>query len=159
MLHTGCRHGEIRNLKWQEVGADTLDLADSKTGPRRVYLNSEARTIIDRQPRTSSPYVFPSPLNPSRTIGNKPYLWYLIRKRAGIDDVRLHDLRHTFASHAVMQDVPLPVVARLLGHSQTTMTLRYAHVADHEVEAAAARIGTVISDICEDQGTWFRSTT
>ena len=152
LFYTGCRHGEIRNLKWQEVGADTLDLADSKTGPRRVYLNSEARTIIDRQPRTSSPYVFPSPLNPSRTIGNTPYLWYLVRKRAGIDDVRLHDLRHTFASWAVLRGIPLPTVARLLGHRQVSMTLRYAHVHDKEVEAAAERVGKTISNICGSSG-------
>ena len=144
LFFTGCRYGEIRNLKWQEVGADTLDLADSKTGPRRVYLNSEAYAIIGRQPRTSSPYVFRSPLNPSRTIGNTPYLWYLVRKRAGVDDVRLHDLRHSFASHTVMQSLPLPTVAKLLGHRQVSMTLRYAHVHDKEVEAAAERVGRII---------------
>ena len=62
-----------------------------------------------------------------------------------MEDVRLHDLRHTFASHAVLQGVPLPVVSRLLGHKRPSMTLRYAHVADREVEAAAERIGMAIA--------------
>ena len=71
-------------------------------------------------------------------------LWYRARKEAGIDDVRLHDLRHTVASQAVARGVALPTVARMLGHSDPTMTLRYAHVSDREVEAAAERIGKVI---------------
>ena len=71
-------------------------------------------------------------------------LWYRARKEAGIDDVRLHDLRHTVASQAVARGVALSTVARMLGHSDPTMTLRYAHVSDREVEAAAERIGVVI---------------
>ena len=70
-----------------------------------------------------------------------------IRSRAGIRDVQLHDLRHTFASQAAMQGIPLPVVARLLGHAQVEMTLRYAHVSDRDVEAAAERIGRVMAGI------------
>ena len=73
--------------------------------------------------------------------------WYRIRKEAGLDDVRLHDLRHTYASHAVMQGTPLPVVARLLGHSDPTMTLRYAHTGDAETAGAAERIGAMISGL------------
>ena len=72
-------------------------------------------------------------------------LWKKVRKLAGIEDVRLHDLRHTFASQAAMQGIPLPVVARLLGHAQVQMTLRYAHVSDRDVEAAAERIGGVMA--------------
>ena len=70
-----------------------------------------------------------------------------MRRQAGIEDVRLHDLRHTFASHAVMRSVPLPVVARLLGHAGTPMTLRYAHVSDRETEAAAERVGDALAFI------------
>ena len=145
---TGCRVSEIRTLKWKEVGEGTLNLTDSKTGPRTVYLSGEAREIIEQQRRTDSAYVFPSPINPSRPLWPTWRLWYLVRRRAGIEDVRLHDLRHTFASHAVMLGVPLPTVARLLGHRQVSMTLRYAHVADRDVEAAAERIGTAIVAIC-----------
>ena len=75
-------------------------------------------------------------------------LWYRARKEAGIEDVRLHDLRHTFASHAVMSGVPLPIIAKLLGHSRCSMTLRYAHVHDKDVEAAAERTGMAIAQLC-----------
>ena len=68
-----------------------------------------------------------------------------IRSRAGIRDVQLHDLRHSFASHAVLRGIPLPVVSRMLGHKRPSMTLRYAHVGDRETEAAAECIGTAIS--------------
>ena len=68
-------------------------------------------------------------------------LWRKVRREAGLADVRLHDLRHTFASQAVLAGVALPVVARLLGHVGERMTLRYAHVSDRDVEAAAERIG------------------
>ena len=146
LLLTGCRTGEILKLRWREVGGDTLELEDSKTGPRQVLLGPEARAIIERQPRSGSPWVFPSPMNPARARTDLS-LWRRVRKLAGIEDVRLHDLRHTFASQAAMQGIPLPVVARLLGHAQVQMTLRYAHVSDRDVEAAAERIGGVMAGI------------
>ena len=146
LLLTGCRSGEMLKLRWREVEDDTLELEDSKTGPRQVLLSPEARAIIERQPRAGSPWVFPSPVNPARARVDLS-LWKRVRKLAGIEDVRLHDLRHTFASQAAMQGIPLPVVARLLGHAQVQMTLRYAHVSDRDVEAAADRIGGVMAGI------------
>ena len=98
LLLTGCRRGEILKLRWREVGVDTLDLEDSKTGPRQVLLSPEARAIIERQPRSGNSWVFPSPVNPARARVDLG-LWKRVRKLAGIEDVRLHDLRHTFASH------------------------------------------------------------
>ena len=146
LLLTGCRTGEILKLQWREVGNDILELEDSKTGPRQVLLCTEARAIIERQPRSGSPWVFPSPVNPARARFDVN-LWKKVRKLAGIEDARLHDLRHTFASQAAMQGIPLPVVARLLGHAQVQMTLRYAHVSDRDVETAAERIGGVMAGI------------
>ena len=71
LLFTGCRRGEIVNLQWTEVKGDMLDLAASKTGPRRVYLSEQAQDIIERQPRSGSDYVFPSPaIRPGRCRGN-----------------------------------------------------------------------------------------
>ena len=146
LLLTGCRTGEILRLRWREVNSDTLKLEDSKTGPRQVLLSPDARAIIEQQPRSGNPWVFPSPVNPARARFDLS-LWKKVRKLAGIEDVRLHDLRHTFASQAAMQGIPLPVVARLLGHAQVQMTLRYAHVSDRDVEAAAERIGGVMAGI------------
>ena len=147
LLLTGCRRGEIVGLRWFEVGEDALMLVDSKTGPRRVPLNGPARRILKRQPRGESPFVFPSPRDPSRPRCSELRLWRQVRREAGIEDVRLHDLRHTHASHAVMNGVPVPVVSRLLGHSNTRMTLRYAHLGDREIEAEAERIGAAIADL------------
>ena len=145
LLYTGSRKSEIKNLKWSEVEGDTLRLADSKTGPRTVHLSADARAVIERQRRTVGPFVFPSPSNPGKPFGKDLPLWNRVRERAGLEGVRLHDVRHTYASQAVMKGVPLPVVARLLGHREVTMTLRYVHVGDREVIAAAERIGEAIS--------------
>ena len=148
LLLTGCRVSEIRCLRRRDLKGGTLDLGDSKTGPRPVYLSAEARAILDRQPRHAGPYVFPSPKDAGRPRSPIDGFWLRVRRRSGLDDVRLHDLRHTFASHAVMQGLPLPVVARLLGHRNVRMTLRYAHVRDREVEAAAERVGVEIASLC-----------
>ncbi len=129
LLLTGCRRGEIVELRRSEVHGDMLVLVDTKTGPRKIPLGTEARRILERQPRTESSYVFPSPRDPSRPRGRILPLWERVRREVGIEDVRLHDLRHTHASHAVMNGVPVPVVSRMLGHSNTRMTLRYAHLA------------------------------
>lgn len=148
LLLTGCRRGEILNLQWREVHGDTLHLTNAKTGPRRVFLNGSAQELIARQPRNGSPWVFPSPLDSTGPRKNINAFWVAVRKRAGLEDARLHDLRHTLASQAVLQGVSLPVVARLLGHSKAVMTLRvYSHVADREVEAAAERIGGILSEL------------
>ena len=147
LLLTGCRRGEIVRLRWSEVQGDALMLAESKTGPRKVPLNSQARRILERQPRGDSGFVFPSPSDPSRPRCDHLRLWYRVRKEAGIEEVRLHDLRHTHASHAVMNGVPLPVVSRLLGHADVRMTLRYAHLGDREIEEAAERMGQAVADL------------
>ena len=147
LMLTGCRKSEVIRLKKQEVFGNTLRLSDSKTGPRTVFLNADAKAIIGRRMAGDSPFLFPSPFDPERPLCREPLLWHMIRKEAGIEDVRLHDLRHTYASHAVMQGTPLPVVAKLLGHSRATMTLRYAHTGDRETEAAAERIGGMISGL------------
>ena len=97
LLLTGCRRGEILNLQWSEVGEDILELVDSKTGPRTVFLSPKAKAVIERQPRSDSPWVFPSPSNREKPRSANAFdrIWKLTRKRAGIEDVRLHDLRHS----------------------------------------------------------------
>ena len=144
LLLTGCRRSEILTLRRSDYREGHLFLPDSKTGPRNVPLNAGARRILERQPECGSAFVFPSPRDPARPRGLNLPLWYRVRQEAGIEDVRLHDLRHTLASHAVMNGVPVPVVSRLLGHSNVRMTLRYAHLGDREIEAAAESIGQSI---------------
>ena len=80
----------------------------TKTGPRTVWLNEAARAILDRQPRTGSRYVFSSSKDPARPCTRDVSLWFRARKEAGIEDVRLHDLRHTVASQAVAQSIAVP---------------------------------------------------
>ena len=147
LLLTGCRRSEIVRLRWSEVDRDKLVLADSKTGPRTVTLNTPARRILERRPRGGSPFVFPSPRDPALPRSRNLAFWDRARREAGIEDVRLHDLRHTHASHAVMNGVPVPVVSRLLGHSDVRSTLRYAHLGDREIEAAAERVGQSIAAV------------
>ncbi len=147
LLLTGCRKSEIMRLRREEVKCDRLELADSKTGARTVLLNIQAREIIARRvAQGDGPWVSPSVRGSSRPQHDGLPLWYAVRRKAEIEDVRLHDLRHTVASQAVLNGVPLPVVARLLGHSNIAMTMRYAHVGDAEIEVAAERIGRTIAD-------------
>ena len=144
--------GEILKLQRSEVdGEGRLNLADSKTGPRTVWLCQAARDVLDRQPRASNPYVFPvGRLRPDRPLSDTLCLWRRgVRKEAGLDDVRLHDLRHTVASQAVARGVPLSTVARMLGHADPRMTLRYAHVGDRDLQADAERIGKTIEAAME----------
>ena len=149
LLLTGCRRGEILKLKWSAVDGDVLRLAKAKTGPRTVWMSEAAQAIIARQPHTESAYVFPSPRDPTRPCSDELRVWYRARKEAQIEDVRLHDLRHTVASQAVARGVPLPAVARILGHSHPRMSLRYTHVGDRDAEAAAERIGKVVTQALE----------
>ena len=150
LLLTGCRKSEILKLRWSEVDGDVLRLAEAKTGPRTVWLSEAAQAVIARQPRSGSAFVFPSPRDPAETQSRHLGLWHRARRQSGLEDVRLHDLRHTVASQAVARGVPLPTVARMLGHTQPSMTLRYAHVGDREVEDAAERIGTTIAAAMTD---------
>ncbi len=126
-LLTGCRGQEIVPLHWTECREGHLrrHVSDSRTGPRMVRLLSSARRILDGLPR-GPPWVFASARTKghisSSTVGK---LWTSIRAEAGLLDVHLHDLRHTYASHTVKQSTFLPVVSRLLGLARPTMTMRY----------------------------------
>lgn len=112
-----------------------------RTGPGKVYLSPGALEIIERRMIAPGEYPFPSPRTPERPVSENLDLWYRIRREVGIEDVRLHDLRHYYASQYVMAEVPLPVVSQLPGHSQRAMTLHYSHIADRDVEAAAEGVG------------------
>jgi integrase len=122
-----------------------LELGDSKTGRREVYLPPAARDLLMTLPRVDG--------NPHVIIGAKPgsHLvnikdsWAAIRQEAGLEDVRLHDLRHTFASLGVQSGMSLPLIGKLLGHTSQQTTARYAHLSDDPLRAAAEAIGVDIA--------------
>ena len=145
---TGARLSEILTLRWEHVNFDrsVLRLSDSKTGPKTIYLNAPAVELISELPRIeNNPYVIPGQKDGARLINlGKP--WRLIRTEAKLDDVRLHDLRHTFASIGAGVGLGLPVIGALLGHTQAATTQRYAHLADDPLRQGVDLIGQKISD-------------
>lgn len=144
LLLTGCRRGEVLGLQWQDVRGNRLKLRDSKTGPRTVWLGDDARALIDTLPRIRNvPWLFWNP-RVKKPIGEFTDYWHDLQVRAGLTQVRLHDLRHTFASHAAMNKETLPMIGRLLGHRNHQSTTRYAHLDDEHVLDAAEQIGTAI---------------
>jgi integrase len=155
LLFTGCRRGEICTLRWTEAGKDVLNLADSKTGARTVWLGPKAIAVLvearaaQKNTGRCSEFVFPNPKNLQQGLGDFFNFWRNLLKRAGIVEFRVHDLRHSFATDLVQKGVPLPVVSRLLGHSHIRMTARYAHASLADAELAAERIGKRIMALLE----------
>ena len=141
LMLTGCRKSEVLSLQWEWVNFELgiLSLPDSKTGAKIVHLGMPALELLKGLPRVrGNPNVFPS----SRTDGHLVGLhriWVRIRRRAGLEGVRIHDLRHSFASVAVSGGESLYLVGKLLGHSKSRSTERYAHFADEPLKAAANR--------------------
>jgi integrase len=121
-----------------------LRLSDSKTGPKVVYLNTAALEVLAGIERAKdSPHVVPGK-KPGTHLSGLDGPWGWIRDKAGLRGVRLHDLRHGFASVGVSSGLSLPVIGRLLGHSKIATTDRYAHLADDPVRTAAETIGSTI---------------
>lgn len=147
LLLTGCRSGEVASLQWSDVKGNRLKLRHSKTGPRTVWLSDEARKVIAALPRQRSvPWLFWNPVLGKAVlrIGNH---WPSSCDRAGLGGVRVHDLRHTFASHAAMNKETLPIIGRLLGHRNSQSTLRYAQLDDQHVLSAAEQFGAAIDQL------------
>ena len=147
LMLTGCRRNEILTLRWEHVDLDAAEihLADGKTGARTVHLSPSAVRVFEallRKP--GNPWVIP---------GNKPDTHMtdidgsceVIRTRAGLHDVRIHDIRHSFASRALALGEGLPIIGRLLGHRQVETTARYAHLARDSVTKSAERISISIA--------------
>ena len=149
LMLTGCRLSEIMNLRWEYVALESaeLRLPDSKTGAKVVHLGAAAVAVLRGIARAeSNPWVITG-RRPGTRVASLHYPWALIRKRAGLDDVRLHDLRHSFASGGLLVGEGLPMIGKLLGHSQVQTTARYAHLADDPVKAAADRIAGRIAEV------------
>ena len=144
LLLTGCRRGEIVTLKWRFYREGKLFLPDSKTGPRTVWLSSAARKVLDALPRTSV-WVFPSSRTDRfLTAEGIRRVWYRVRAEAGYQDVRLHDLRHSYASIAMAHGETVLTIGRLLGHRDPETTLKYTHSADSMVREAVDTVGAAL---------------
>ena len=144
LLLTGCRTGEIVTLKWTFYREGKLFLPDSKTGPRTIWLSSAARAILGGLPR-SVVWVFPSPRTDSCLTAAVVYpVWYRVRAEADLCDVRLHDLRHTYASMALARGETVLAIGRLLGHRDPATTLKYIHLADSMVREAVDTVGVAL---------------
>lgn len=136
---TGCRRGEIIHLKWSEVKGRRLKLIDSKTGPRLVWLGAEAQAILEGLPRKrGDERVFPFEGQAESTVGG---FWRQLRKSVGLEDVRLHDLRHNYASFAARSSETVPMIGKLLGHASVSSTQRYTHLDDATILRAASTVG------------------
>ena len=139
LILTGCRLGEIMTLKWDYVDFDecALRLPDSKTGKKVVHVGAPAVEYLhSAHPIDGNPWVITGTL-PGKPLSDLQPFWQRVRARAGVKDVRIHDLRHTFASTAVASGQGLPMIGKLLGHTQVQTTARYAHLAAEPVKLAA----------------------
>ena len=148
MLYTGARRGNVMEMRWTDV--EILDgehgvwnIPRTKSGKsQRVPLNVGAVAILEAQKHVrdmGNPYVFPG-RKLGQSLKTVQQTWERVIRKAGIENIRLHDLRHTFASHAVTNGVSLLAVSKLLGHHSPTMSSRYAHLADRSLHQATKQI-------------------
>ena len=148
LILTGCRLGEIMTLKWEYVDFDehALRLPDSKSGKKTVHLGTPAVECLQTAQRIhGNPWVITGTL-PGKSLSDMQPFWQRTRARAGLKDVRIHDLRHTFASTAVASGQGLPMIGKLLGHTQVQTTARYAHLAADPVRSAADSVATSLRE-------------
>lgn len=137
LLLTGCRLSEIKTLKWFYIQGNVIWLPDSKTGRRRVLLSDTALSVLDQIPRLpDNEHVIAGEVD-GQHITDLQRPWQRIRKQARLDDVRIHDLRHTHASLAAAAGHSLPQIGYLLGHTQSQTTARYAHLEDASARQAS----------------------
>jgi integrase len=147
LAFTGARKSEIATLRWREVDLDRgyLRLGDSKTGAKVVPIGAPAIEILSALPHVEgNGYVFPASSGAGHFQGTER-VWRTARAVAGFPSLRLHDLRHSFASVGLARGDALPVIGAILGHADVKTTSRYAHLADDPVKAAADRIAQTVA--------------
>ena len=156
LMLTGCRKSEILTLRWEYVALDAneLRLPDAKTGARVVPLSPSAVRLLAGFPcHNGSPWVIPGRKSGTH-MRDLDDAWEILRSRAGLRDVRIHDLRHSFASRALALGESLPMIGKLLGHRKVDTTARYAHLARDSVHESAARIAdSIAADILGENST------
>ena len=146
LVLTGCRRNEIMGLAWDDLDfeAGEMRLRDSKTGGRVVPMPPPTAEVLADLPRVDgNPWVFPGRKKGAHQT-NINDSWDRVRKRARLDGVRLHDLRHTFASRALAIGEGLPMIGALLGHRKIETTARYAHLARESIQASTAKVADSI---------------
>ncbi len=152
LILTGARRGEILTLKWNYIDYEqqTIRLPDSKTGAKSINLNAPTIEVLQSIPRqVNNPYVIVGKVHGQQMVNIfKP--WDLVRKAAGLNDFRIHDIRHSFASTAAESGASLLHIGKLLGHKKSTTTERYAHIANNPVKELNENIGNLIKDTMEN---------
>jgi integrase len=147
LILTGARLREILNAKWEQIDIERglIFLADSKTGKKPLYLSAVAQEVLADIPRVEgNPHVIAgSKEGAPRSDLKKP--WAAVSRAAGLEGLRIHDLRHSFASFGAGASLGLPIIGKLLGHSQPATTARYAHLDADPMRRAANTIGATIS--------------
>lgn len=152
LILTGARLREIMHAKWEWVdyNVQVLRLPDSKTGKKIIQLSNDAIEILANIPKEeNNPYIIAGKIA-GRPLINARKPWVRVRDQAGLSDVRIHDLRHSYASVCVEQGMSLQLIGKLLGHTQTRTTERYAHLADHTTKNAANQVSAVLTKIIMD---------
>lgn len=153
LMFTGCRRNEILELQWKDVSIDKamLLLPETKTGARPVYLSAPALSVLAGLPRLrNNPFVIVGEKDGQHLINlRKP--WLRICKVARLTDVRIHDLRHSFASVGVSGGASLPIVGKLLGHAKSSTTEKYSHLAADPVRAVNEAMGNQIAAMLSGQ--------
>jgi len=127
LILTGARKSEIANAKWEWLHGNVLRLPDSKTGWKQIYLPQAAMDVLEKLPKTTGTLT---------GITDPKGLWYVVRRKAGCPDLRIHDLRHSFASAAISAGLTLAQIGELLGHKNAQTTMRYAHLMEDAASAA-----------------------
>jgi integrase len=160
LIFTGARVGEILGLRWEFINWEnnTAELPDSKTGKKTIHLPPAALELLNglQRPASGKGYVVRGGRgagDASQPLVNIKKPWGVIRSAAGLDGVRLHDLRHSFASAAIAGGMSLPMIGALLGHRDVKTTARYAHLADDPIKAAAAQVGNRIAGAMKGETT------
>ena len=146
LMLTGCRHSEILSLRWDDVDrtAGELRIRDAKSGPRMVPLTAPVALVLDGIRRESGTHWVIVGKTAGSRMSSVKHAWHRIRAQAKLDDVRLHDCRHSYASRALALRESLPTIGKLLGHRKVTTTARYAHLMRDAEKVAATRVGESI---------------
>ncbi len=154
LILTGCRLGEILSLQWRHVDSERglLLLPDSKTGAKTIILSAPAMEVLAGIPRIEGCDYVIAGEKPGQPRSDLKRPWAMIRRAAGLNDIRLHDLRHTYASHGAAAGMGLTVVGRLLGHADVKTTNRYSHFDADPLRRAANAIGSTLAAAMGDGG-------